>query len=244
MTLLVLLLVSEKINIAGCEDCPSLGESIFCSLKHELLKEVSDKKGENQYQKGEIIFSEGFKPFGIHCVSKGKVKIYKLGADGKDQIVRVAKVGDVIGHRSLVSDEPYSASAEALEETQTCFLPRKTFFDLIEQENEFALKVMKVLSKDLRLAESQSMSIAQRTVKERMANVLLSKKDILEEQEGKVLMSFTISRKDLADLIGCAPETIIRMLSQLKKDGIIALNKREVEILDQVKLFKLAHKYR
>jgi len=103
---------------------------------------------------------------------------------------------------------------------------------------------MKVLSKDLRLAESQSMSIAQRTVKERLANALLSKKGILEEKEGKELMSFTISRKDLADLIGCAPETIIRMLSQLKKEGIIALNKREVEILDQNKLYKIAHKYR
>lgn len=235
--------MSEKINIVSCEDCPSLGKSIFCSLKHEILKGISKNKGGNQYKKGEIIFSEGFKPFGIYCISKGKVKIYKLGADGKDQIVRVAKVGDIIGYRSLVSNEPYSASAEALEETKTCFLPRKTFFDLIEQENEFALKVMKVLSKDLRLAESQSMSIAQRTVKERLANALLYKKDILEEQEGRVLMSFTISRKDLADLIGCTPETIIRMLSQLKKEGIIALNKREVEILDQVKLFKLTHKY-
>ncbi len=126
----------------------------------------------------------------------------------------------------------------------TCFISKKNFFELVEDENEFALKIMKVLSKDLRKAESQSMSIAQRTVKERLANALLSKKGILEEKEGKELMSFTISRKDLADLIGCAPETIIRILSQLKKEGIIALNKREVEILDQNKLYKIAHKYR
>jgi len=236
--------MSEKINIIDCGDCPSLGKSIFCSLKNEVLKGISKNKGGNQYKKGEIIFSAGFEPFGIHCVSKGKVKIYKLGSDGKDQIVRVANVGDIIGYRSVVSNELYSASAEALEETRTCFISKKNFFELIEDENEFALKVMKVLSKDLRLAESQSMSIAQRTVKERLANVLLSKKGILEEKEGKELMSFTISRKDLADLIGCAPETIIRMLSQLKKEGVIALNKREIEILDQNKLYKIAHKYR
>jgi CRP-like cAMP-binding protein len=236
--------MSKKINIVGCEDCPSLGESMFCSLKREILEEVSSQKGGNLYKKGEIVFSEGFNPFGIHCVSKGRIKIYKLGDDGKDQIVRVAKVGDIIGYRSLISDEIYSASAEALEETRTCFIPKKIFFELVEDEKEFALKVMKVLSKDLRLAESQSMSIAQRTVKERLANALLSKKGILEEKEGKELMFFTISRKDLADLIGCAPETIIRVLSQLKKEGIIALNKREIEILDQNKLYKIAHKYR
>jgi len=236
--------MSEKINIVNCEDCPTLGDSIFCKLKHELLQEISGDKRGSQYKKGEIIFSEGFKPFGIHCVSKGKVKIYKLGSDGKDQIVRVANVGDIIGYRSLVTNESYTATAEALEETRTCFIHKDKFFKLIEDENEFALKVMKVLSKDLRLAESQSMSIAQRTVKERLANALLSKKGILEEKEGKELMSFTISRKDLADLIGCAPETIIRMLSQLKKEGIIALNKREIEILDQNKLYKIAHKYR
>lgn len=236
--------MSEKINIVSCEDCPSLGESIFCSLKHEVLKGISKNKGGNQYKKGEVIFSEGFKPFGIYCISKGKVKIYKLGSDGKDQIVRVANVGDIIGYRSLVSDEPYSASAEALEETRTCFISRDKFFELVEDENEFALEVMRILSKDLRVAESQSMNIAQKTVKERLANALLSKKGILEEKEGKELMSFTISRKDLADLIGCAPETIIRMLSQLKKEGVIALNKREVEIIDQNRLYKIAHKYR
>jgi CRP-like cAMP-binding protein len=235
--------MSKKINIVGCEDCPSLGESIFCNLKREILEEVSSQKGGNLYKKGEIVFSEGFKPFGIHCVSKGRIKIYKLGDDGKDQIVRVAKVGDIIGYRSLISDEIYSASAEALEDSRTCFIPKNTFFELIKQENEFALKIMKVLSKDLRKAESQSINIAQRTVKERLANALLSKRDIIEEKEGKELMSFTISRKDLADLIGCAPETLIRMLSQLKKEGVISLNKREVEILNHVKLYKLAHKY-
>ena len=235
--------MSKKINIVGCEDCPSLGESIFCSLKREILEEVSSQKGGNLYKKGEIVFSEGFKPFGIHCVSKGRIKIYKLGDDGKDQIVRVAKVGDIIGYRSLISDEIYSASAEALEDSRTSVIPKNTFFELIKQENEFALKIMKVLSKDLRKAESQSMNIAQRTVKERLANALLSKRDIIEEKEGKELMSFTISRKDLADLIGCAPETLIRMLSQLKKEGVISLNKREVEILNPVKLYKLAHKY-
>ena len=168
--------MSEKINIVACGDCPSLGKSIFCSLKNEVLKGISRNKGGNQYKKGEIIFSEGFKPFGIHCVSKGRIKIYKLGDDGKDQIVRVAKVGDIIGYRSLISDEIYSASAEALEDSRTCFIPKNTFFELIKQENEFALKIMKVLSKDLRKAESQSMNIAQRTVKERLANALLSKR--------------------------------------------------------------------
>lgn len=235
--------MSEKVNINPCEDCKSKEDSIFCSLKHEVLKHISESKGGNKYKKGEIIFSEGFKPFGIHCISEGKVKISKLGADGKDQIVRVAQKADIIGYRSLVSNEPYSASAEALEETKTCFIPKKIFFELVEQENEFALKVMRILSKDLRKAESQSMNIAQRTVKERLADALLTKKDVIDKEEGQEQMSFIVSRKDLADLIGCAPETVIRMLSQLKKEGIISLNKREVKILDKNKLYKLANKY-
>jgi len=233
----------NNLNVLDCADCPSLGDSIFCNLKKEVLKYISKSKDETLYKKGQIVFNEGVRPLGLHCVATGRVKVYKLGVDGKDQIVRVANSGDIIGYRSLLSNENYSSSAKALVETRTCFIPKSIFFELVENNNEFALNIMRIISKALRSAEFQSMNIAQTTVRQRLADTLLSKKDILEEKKGITVMSFTISRKDLSDLIGCAPETVIRMLSELKKEGVISLHQRKVEILNEAKLYKIAHRY-
>lgn len=113
--------VSKKVEVSPCEKCGNLSSSVFCSLNKTELGQLSDHKSFNVYKKGQVIFYEGNLPQGLYCIHSGKVKIHKLGDDGKDQIVRLAKTGNVIGYRALLSSDNYYATATALENTLVCF---------------------------------------------------------------------------------------------------------------------------
>src|SRR3974390_3257678 len=96
---------TTKIEVPPCEKCENLASSIFCSLGRSEISTLSDAKSFNLYRKGQVIFYEGNQPQGIYCLNSGKVKIHKLGDDGKEQIVRLAKKGSIIGYRALLSGD-------------------------------------------------------------------------------------------------------------------------------------------
>ena len=108
-----------------CQSCPALGKGIFCELEHQALKNVSDHKVTNTYQKGQTLFVQGNPPYGMYCVSSGNIKITQVASDGKESIVRIATKGDVIGHRSIFTDQYYQATATAIDSAQVCFLDKK-----------------------------------------------------------------------------------------------------------------------
>ena len=143
----------------------------------------------------------------------------------------------------MISKELYSATAEALEDTEVCFIPKASFLDFINKDKDFPLKMMRILSKDVKYAERNSMNIAQRTVMERLAGYLILRhKEISESTDAQDVSSF--SRKDLSDIIGCAPETLIRSLSTLNNDGIISIVKKDIKVLDIQRLSRIANTYK
>lgn len=97
----------NKFNYPSCQFCSSREATVFCDLHQDDLEQINLNKGANLYKKGQIIFEEGFRPQGIYCVSQGKIKISKRGDRGKEQIIRLAKDGDIIGYRALISGENY-----------------------------------------------------------------------------------------------------------------------------------------
>lgn len=229
-----------KLNITDCKDCKSFNTSVFCGLSADFLRDIDLKKKGYFFPKGKTIFLQGDHSNGIHCITSGKVKIYKFGVD-KNQIVRVANKSDIIGYRSLVSNEVFSASAEALEDTHTCYIPKRVFFNLIDNDKGFTLKLMRILSKNLKDAESNSMNIAQKTVIQRLAEFIILKHKSLEEEKRIKIYSLYFSRKDLAAILGCANETLIRALSHLKKEKLINIDKKEIIIRDIKKLYRIAN---
>ncbi|MEZ4690201.1 MAG: cyclic nucleotide-binding domain-containing protein [Ignavibacteria bacterium] len=110
-----------------CETCQARVGSIFCNLSEEELINISAQKHCNFYLKGQQIFTEGNSPTGLHCVNKGKIKVSQSGFEGKEQIIRLAKEGDILGYRSLVSGEAYTASAIAIEDSKVCIIPKALF---------------------------------------------------------------------------------------------------------------------
>ncbi len=231
----------NKLTTLDCHTCQSRLLGVLCHLEDQALDECNQHKTTNQYKKNQVIFYEGNQAYGLYCIFSGRVKLYKSGVDGKQQIVRIAGPGDLLGYRSLFADEPYSTTAEVIEEATICCMDKKAFFPLLSKNPQLALDLIKKLSKELRVAESLATSIAHRSVRERMAELLL----MLKEAYGKPVknghrIDLQLSREEVGEMIGATQETAIRLLSEFKQDGMIEIKEREITILNSKALLETA----
>ncbi|HXH18549.1 MAG TPA: Crp/Fnr family transcriptional regulator [Chitinophagales bacterium] len=233
----------DKTGIPSCENCQSRSVSVFCSLKPDELKELSLSKGCYHFTKKQTIFFEGARPTGIYCIYSGKIKVYKIREDGRTQIVRLAKKGDILGYRSLLSGELYTSFATVMEDAVVCYIPKSVFFRLIRQNSDFSLRVMDLLARGLWHAEEKIASMAMKPVRERVAESLILLKDFYGLKDDNVTLDISLSREELASIAGTSMETVVRLLADLKNEKIIAINKKVIRILDAKKLFDIAHLY-
>lgn len=244
MFLLVLcyyyLAMKKKFESPECSTCGSRHKSIFCDLSVDEVKEIDDFKACNIYSKGQVIFNEGNRTNGVYCVNKGKIKLYQIGAEGKEQIIRFAQAGDVIGYRALLSEEPLSSSAEAIEESAVCFIPKTQILSMITQNTNFNFKLLKTLSHELGESAKIITDLAQKPVRERLAETLLMLKDTFDLDEEKVIQ-VKLSREELANIVGTATESVIRLLSEFKKDNMIAVEGRNIKLINIPALTKTAN---
>lgn len=224
-----------------CAECKIRIESIFCHLSREEMEDFDLEKKVCNFQKGDLVFEEDQIPKNLFCINSGKIKIYQLGEEGRYQILRFATQGDVIGYRALLSGEPYSASAATLENAQICVIPKKSFFSVLEENHKISFQLMKVLSRDLKTAESKLTGITQKTVKERLAEALLFLKETYGLMEDGITLNIQLKREEFANVVGTATETIIRLLAEMKKEKSIAFNGKKIQILNTPKLLKEAN---
>lgn len=163
----------------------------------------------------------------------------KLSANGKDQIVKLVKSGELLGQRSMISDEPANLSAVALEDMEVCFIPKTEILNMFDQNNQFSRNVMKTICGDLKETSEHLVSISQKTVKERLAETLI----YLEENFGKNVdgsLRIQLTREELAGMIGTATESCIRLLSDFNKLGLIELIGKKIVLKDIGKLRRIA----
>ena len=230
-----------KFEIPHCETCEPRLKSIFEEVGNHELENLSLHKGCNFHKAGQILFQEGGYPAGLYCINHGKIKLYKTGSDGKEQIVRLAKEGDVVGYRALIGGEPYSASAAVLEDAAICFIPKSTFLNLLKESTSFNARVMQLLCHDLAKAEQRELSLAQRSVKERLAETLLMLKEFFGVEDDGETLRGALTREDLANMVGTATETVIRLLSELNRKKIIGLDRKRIRIISPTALLQITH---
>lgn len=233
--------MEAKYDSPQCQLCTSRSNSVFSRMTTEELEKMSGTKGCGFYKKGEIIFEEGKHPNGLYCIHKGKIKLYKLGKDGKEQIVRFAKDSNVIGYRALISGDLYSATAEALEPATICFLPKKDLFELMNSNAEFAMRMMRMLCQDLGTAEQRIVNLAQKPIRERLAEALLILKETFGTQPDERTLDVVLTREDLANIVGTATESVIRVLADFKSKSLIELNGKRIKIMDTNKLIEVGN---
>lgn len=195
------------------------------------------------FRKGQVIFAEGGHPLGLYCVHSGKIKIAYSGNDGREQIVRMARGGDVLGYRALLTAERYNASAIALDDSEICFIPREAFFNVMKSNTGLSFEIIKMLSTELKKAERMITDLAQKPVRERMAEALLFLRETYGFEEDGATINVTLSREDIANLVGTATETAIRLLSEFRQDKILETSGKKLKILDIDKLVHTARLY-
>ncbi|UKJ08508.1 Crp/Fnr family transcriptional regulator [Solitalea lacus] len=230
----------QRVCVPSCDKCESKSQSFFCSLSNEDLQKLSLNKINIFFKKGQEIFHEGGRPNGLFCIYSGKVKIQKIGEDGKDQIVRLAKKSDIIGYRALLSNEPYGASATAIEDTVVCHLSKSAYFDILMNNPELSMKTIQQLSADLKTAERLIMSMAQKPVRERMAATLLALKEFYGTEKDCKTINAILTREDIGNLAGTTTESAIRTLSDFNKEKMIKLTGKKITIIDMTQLIKIA----
>ena len=233
--------MQKKLVIPDCKECGFRSRSIFCNLEQGDLNELNSQKGFISLKKGHNIFTQGMRPQSLFCIYTGKVKIHQLGNDGKDQIVRFAKEGDIVGYRALISGENYSSSATVLEDSVICLISRKTFFSLLEKNHKLSLGLLNLLSHDLEKAEHRITDLAQKPVKERLSESLLVLRETYGCEIDGATLNVALSREELANLVGTARETVIRLLSEFNSQHIIELDGKKIRILNLRELQNMAN---
>lgn len=215
-----------------CSEC--LNENCamkLCIPRWENL--LAKNKGMLNYPKKTKIITQGSPVAGIYFIYSGEVKVYIQGRSGKEQIIRCAKDGDILGHRGYPAHNAYSISAEALSDTTLCFLEKDVFLELLEANPNLTYDMMFFYASEMRRMDELLMSMVELDTGERVANALLKMKEFFGvDPDGKTISS-SISRQDLARFAGTVPEVVTRFLKELESQGIIGMDKRKISLLDE-----------
>lgn len=232
----------NSLDIPACIECMLGCKTIFSSLSNTDLEKLTYEKSCSTYKKGTTLFQEGNRIHNFYCINSGIVKLYKTGAEGKDQIVSFAKAGDIIGYRSILSKEVACTTAKAMDDVNVCSIPGNNLFELIEHNPKFSIQLMQIACKELGDANQFLTDIAQKSVRERLAEVLVKLKMFFSEDE-EGFLKVALTRDEMASIVGTATESVIRLLSEFKSDKYIELQGRRIRILNEDRLRKLSSYY-
>ncbi|MEL4308982.1 Crp/Fnr family transcriptional regulator [Joostella sp. CR20] len=221
--------------MSKCEQCIVRKFSSLRSLTKDELINISDCKTSQHVEKGAFIFEEGDYLNGVYCIKSGICKLTKLSSNGKSQIVKFIKKGDLLGQRSIVSDDAVGLSAQAIEEMEVCFIPKTEIKSAFKNNSNFSADIVNDICYDLKIANDHIVEMAQKPVKSRFAIALLE----LEEEFGvdeEGFLKITLSREEFANIVGTATESLIRMVSEYSKNGLIATSGKKIKIQDRTRL--------
>ncbi len=209
---------------------------LFSGLADEQMRELAAIVINKPYTRGQIIFQEGEEGRGFYVVQAGRVKIYKLSPDGKEQILHIFGPGEPFAEVPVFAGQRYPANAEALEDSRLWFFPRAGFVDLIRRHPSLALNMLAVLSMRLRQLVNLVEDLSLKEVPARLAAYLL----YTAEQKGTHQFTLDIPKSQLANLLGTTPETLSRVLATLVKEAYIDSSGPTIAIKDRMGLQALA----
>ncbi|WP_330444316.1 Crp/Fnr family transcriptional regulator [Flavobacterium sp. C4GT6] len=221
--------------MSKCDQCIVREFSSLKALNKEELLKMANCKTSYIIKKGEPIFTEGENVNGIFCIKDGVCKLSKLSENGNEQILKLVAKGELLGQRSMISDEPVNLSAVALEDMEVCFVPKSEILGFFNENNQFSMNVMKSICGDLKEADDHLVNMAQKSVRQRLAETLLELHETFGTNEDKSLR-IKLSREEIAGMVGTATESCIRLLSEFNKNGLIELSGKKITLKDLKKL--------
>jgi CRP/FNR family transcriptional regulator, polysaccharide utilization system transcription regulator len=223
-----------------CPHCLANKMSVFHVLTDEERIVLAFKHVCLHFKKGDIIYREGEKPTGLLCLSAGKVKIFKEGVGGREQIVRMAKPVGFIGYRALFASEYYMATAVAIEDSTICIIEKEALFTVLRTNSELSLNIIRAFATELGLSNTRTVTLTQKHIRGRLAESLIFLKDTYGLEEDEKTIKVYLSREDIANLSNMTTSNAIRTLSNFASEGVIALDGRKIQIKDFDKLEKIS----
>lgn len=211
-----------------------------CLIKKASTTSVSEaflaQKTTFHCKKGQQFIIEGAPVQGLFFIYKGKAKVAQTGINGREQIVRFCQNGEIVGHRGFAVGEQYHISAEALEDTMVCNFSNKVMLEMLKEIPSLTYDLMLFYASELNKSETKVRKLAQMTVRERVVDTLL----YLDRKFGQTnqILNHQLSRKEIADFSGTTEEQVIRVLSSLKKEGVVRSLGRKIGVSDLEKLKK------
>jgi CRP/FNR family transcriptional regulator len=209
---------------------------MFNCFESQSVEDLNSFKSCSLYKKNQGLFLDGSFPRGVYCLNEGKVKIFARGNEGKEQIIRIATSGEVIGFRAMFSGEPYNVSASTLEDSNICFIAKDEFLNMLDVNATLRNNVMRDLSKELGDRTVLITNMSQKPVRDRLAFSLVLLNNIYKKE------MINLSREDLANFVGTATETLIRLLKDFKEEGLIETHVRKIEIKELDKLIQISER--
>jgi len=223
-------------EISLLKRCP-----LFSGLKEEDLKKIRAISSLKQVHKKEVLFSEGEEAKGFYVILSGKVKLYKISIDGKEQILHVVSAPDSFAEAALFNEETYPAFAETLSESQLLFIPKRDFIEWIEKNPKLSINIIVSLSQYLRRFASLIEELSLKEVSSRISKYLLDL-SMQSSKEGKPAkeVELDLSKSQLASKLGTISETLSRTFGKMKAKGVIDVQGNKILILDRKSLEELA----
>ncbi|GEM_PF-200243 len=209
------------------------------AMEYKELKDLSAEKDLKIYNKKDIVFREGSYPVGIYYLNKGKVKTFMTNDDAKDYITGLYKEGEFFGYSTILENKPYTESAMTLEESEVCLIPKEEFFNLLYTNKDVAKKFIAMLSNNLLAIEERLIDLAYNSVRKRVAQSLVLLKERYEKENQEDYFNISISREDLANIVGTSKESVIRTLSDFKEEGLVEIKGSNIKIVNWEKLDRM-----
>ncbi len=192
------------------------------------------------FKKNEVIHYEGDDPTHMMCLIQGKVKIYKEGVGGRNQIVRIMQPVNYFAYRAIFVDGKYNTSASAFESSTIIMFPREVVLKLVHQNIEFANFFIRALAFDLGVSDARQVNLTQKHIRGRLAESLIFMRDNYGLDEDGATINVYLSREDLANLSNMTTSNAIRTLSMFVSERVISMDGRRIKIIDEEKLRKIS----
>ena len=213
------------------------GVDLFKDLSIDQLDEIATIVSDKEYQKGQHIFSEGDEGVGFYIVILGRVKVYKVSPDGKEQIMHIFGPGQPFAEVPVFEGSRYPANAEAMESSRLFFFPKNAFVNLIHENPSLAMNMLASLSQRLKQFSRLIESLSLKEVPGRLASYLL----YLSDRNGSIEQyELDIAKSQLASLLGTIPETLSRIFTKMANKELVSINGPQISILDRTGLEELA----
>ncbi len=229
--------IMDKNSICSLCQCHIRENTLFTGLNESQLDAFKDVVVVSSFKKREIVFMEGDDCTGLYIIRTGRVKVVRSSSTGKEQIINILNPGDLLGFEVFYAGKLYRNTAVAMDDCELCYIEKNSFFNILEKEPDVARKLIISLGKELNHAYERIGNLGLLNAKEKLGHLLYTlASEYGVKSDGGVKLQLTLSRLEIAELLGITQETSIRLLKSFKEDGILDIKRKEIIIKSLARL--------